>query len=310
MKSFRMAQSFPLFHTRAAQMDARDRNQRLVLYVSSVKARLNRHRPGASNLRGRHTLHCLSLAVPLMGAASAHAQAAAPDQAPGTPQTAAPATVSAPTAPTPQDVQGGIVTGIVTAATAPDNNGKKPAGTPLPGVTVTATNTLTGRKYSAATDISGSFRMAIPRNGRYVLRTDFAAFAPATSEVLLSATQHEGKAEFALELASRVAARAQQEAGSTAALAALAGGNTQALGRGSAVTAGQRQRRCEHRRRLCRRGCGGYGTAQPGEPWSCRQQRLRLCRDQRPGGNKQRPGGIQRRRGARAHTRRDRRCAA
>ncbi len=178
-------------------------------------------------MRGRHTLHCLSLAVPLLGAASAYAQAAAPE-----PQQAAPPPGAAPATAAPQDVQGGIVTGVVTAATTADANGRRPAGTPLPGVTVTATNTLTGRKYAAATDISGSFRMAIPRNGRYVLRAEFAAFAPATSEVLLTATQHDGKTEFALELASRVAARTQQAAGTNAALAALVGGNTQALGRG------------------------------------------------------------------------------
>ena len=128
-----------------------------------------------------------------------------------------------------QDVQGGTVSGVVTAATVAESNGKRPAGTPLPGVTITATNTLTGRKYTAATDISGSFRMTIPRNGRYVLRAEFAAFAPSTAEVLLSATQHEGKAEFALELSSRVAARTQTTADSTA---AIAGVSTQALGRG------------------------------------------------------------------------------
>lgn len=173
-------------------------------------------------MRGRHTLHCLSLAVPMLAAASARAQASSTDQPPASPAAAAPT----------QGVQGGTVTGVVTAATAIDSNGKRPAGTPLPGVTITATNTLTGRKYTAATDISGSFRMVIPRNGRYVLRAEFAAFAPATSEVLLSATQHEGKAEFALELASRVAARTQQTTGTDAAVAALLGGNTQALGRG------------------------------------------------------------------------------
>ena len=183
-------------------------------------------------MRGRHTLHCLSFALPLMGAASVHAQSPTAETPQTAPQTTSPATPPAAPAAAAQDVQGGIVTGVVTAATAADNNGKKPPGTPLPGVTVTATNTLTGRKYTAATDITGSFRMAIPRNGRYVLRTEFAAFAPATAEVLLTATQHDGKAEFALELASRAAARTRQADGTTAALTALVGGNTQALGSG------------------------------------------------------------------------------
>ncbi len=120
-------------------------------------------------------------------------------------------------------MQGGTITGVVTSATAADASGKKVAGTPLPGVTVTATNTLTGKKYTAATDVTGAFQMSIPRNGRYVLRAEFAAFAPATSEVLLNATQHTGKAEFALELASRVAARNAATGTGTAVAVAASG---------------------------------------------------------------------------------------
>ncbi len=130
------------------------------------------------------------------------------------------------------DVQGGTIMGAVTTLTTPDSNGKQPAGVPLPGVTVTATNTLTGRKYTAATDASGNFRMTIPRNGRYVVRAEFVAFAPATTEVLLNATQHAGTATFALELASRAAVRTAQAGGSSAALASVFGGNTQTLARG------------------------------------------------------------------------------
>ncbi len=176
-------------------------------------------------MRLRRTLQCLSLSTPFLGAAMLHAQAT-PADAQTTLPAAAPAQTSA-----PAEVQGGTITGTVAAATTADANGKKPTGTPLPGVTVTATNTLTGKKYTAATDITGSFRMTIPRNGRYVLSAEFAAFAPATSEVLLNATQHEGKAEFAMELASRVAARSAST--QTAGIGAVAGGvNAQTLRRG------------------------------------------------------------------------------
>ncbi len=130
------------------------------------------------------------------------------------------------------EVQGGTVTGMVLSATVADSNGKTPPGVPLPGVTITATNTLTGRKYAAATDIIGSFRLLIPRNGRYVLRAEFAAFAPATAEVLLNATQHTGTATFRMELASRVAARTAAAGGTQDAAATLLGGNTEALTRG------------------------------------------------------------------------------
>lgn len=160
----------------------------------------------------------LSLTAPFLGAAMLQAQTTPP---------APPADAPAQAATAPQEVQGGTITGTVTSATAADNNGKKVAGTPLPGVTITATNTLTGKKYSTATDITGSFRMTIPRNGRYVIRAEFAAFAAATAEVVLNATQHDGKAALELELASRVAARTAQENGS-----AVAGVNAQTLARG------------------------------------------------------------------------------
>ena len=133
----------------------------------------------------RRTWPRLSLSAPFLGVAMLHAQSTPPAE----PQPPVAAT-AAQAAPAPQEVQGGTISGTVTSATVADSNGRKPAGTPLPGVTITATNTLTGKKYTAATDIAGTFRMTIPRNGRYVIRAEFAAFAPATAEVLLNATQH------------------------------------------------------------------------------------------------------------------------
>jgi hypothetical protein len=41
---------------------------------------------------------------------------------------------------------------------------------PLPGVSVTASNSLTGKRYSTTTDITGSYTLVIPQNGRYVLQ--------------------------------------------------------------------------------------------------------------------------------------------
>ncbi len=148
-------------------------------------------------------------------------------------QSAVPASV--PQLTQPADVQGGTITGTVVAGST-DAQGKPRAGTPLPGVTVTATNSLTGKKYAAATDVAGNYRLLIPRNGRYVLRTEFAAFAPVTAEVLLNATQHTGSSSFSLELASRIAARTAAAGGSDATEAAAAlglnGTQAQALRRG------------------------------------------------------------------------------
>jgi hypothetical protein len=84
---------------------------------------------------------------------------------------------------------------------------------PLPGVTVTATNTLTGKKYITSTDVDGSFKIEVGGKGRYVVRAEFSAFAPVTQEVLINADNRAGKAELAMTLQSRVQrAEEQQEA--------------------------------------------------------------------------------------------------
>ncbi|QNI33359.1 TonB-dependent receptor [Alloacidobacterium dinghuense] len=104
-----------------------------------------------------------------------------------------PAVTPAPAAPPASSAQtGGTIHGAV-----------KSGATPLPGVSITATNTLTGKKYSTVTDAAGAYSLTIPQNGRYVLKTDFAAFAATTKEALLNATSHDQQADFALTLASR-----------------------------------------------------------------------------------------------------------
>jgi len=133
-------------------------------------------------------------------------------QAPGPSGAAAQTTARAPAA------QGGTIRGTVVARTP-----GKPGGVPLPGVAVTATNTLTGKKYAAATAVDGTYAMAIPRNGRYVVRAELAGFAPVTQEVVLNASDATAGAalvktsDFGMQLASRVAAaEAKQEAAANA----------------------------------------------------------------------------------------------
>jgi hypothetical protein len=131
------------------------------------------------------------------------------------PQAAAAAVQTPPPAP----AQGGTISGSV-----------KSGNVPLPGVAVTATNTLTGKKYATTTDITGAFSMAIPKNGRYVVKAELAAFAPVTQEVLLNAAGLNGGkpaqvADFGLQLASRVAAEeAQQAAAASSVSGAIARG--------------------------------------------------------------------------------------
>ncbi len=96
----------------------------------------------------------------------------------------------------PATVAGGSVHGTV-----------KAGNIPLPGVSIVATNTLTGQRYATITDINGNYSMTIPTNGRYVLRTELAAFAPETKVALLKptgTTPVNQQADFALTLASRV----------------------------------------------------------------------------------------------------------
>jgi len=86
----------------------------------------------------------------------------------------------------------------------------KSGNTSLPGVTVTAQNTLTGKRFSTITDISGAWSLNLVQNGRYVIRTQFAAFAPGAQEAVLNASGHDQTVSFDLLLASR-ASQQQQE---------------------------------------------------------------------------------------------------
>ena len=118
----------------------------------------------------------------------------------------------------------------------------KSGNTPLPGVTVTAQNTLTGKRYSTTTDITGAWSMTIPQNGRYVIRTQFAAFAAGGQEALLNAANHDQTVNFELMLASRAAAQEQQQEGQGSqaeqALRQLVGNGAQNLNLASALGSG------------------------------------------------------------------------
>jgi hypothetical protein len=87
---------------------------------------------------------------------------------------------------------GGVVRGTI-----------KSGNTPLPGVTVTATNTLTGKRYGTVTDIRGVFAMSIPKNGRYVIRVELPGFASQTKEVLLHGHGASHILDYTLTLLSR-----------------------------------------------------------------------------------------------------------
>jgi hypothetical protein len=106
-------------------------------------------------------------------------------------------------APAPKDFQ---ITGIV-----------KSGKTALPGVTVTAANTLTGKKVSVATGVDGSFTIKGLARGRYVVKVEFMGFATVTQEVVLNPDNPSGKVDTELILASR-----QQEEQANQAASAIA----------------------------------------------------------------------------------------
>src|SRR5207237_8096516 len=91
--------------------------------------------------------------------------------------------------------------------------------TPLTGVTVTATNTLTEKKYVAATNSEGKFNLFGLARGRYVVRIEFMGFAAFTQEVVVNPENPAAKVDAELMLASR-----QQEQSNNAIAAMAAAG--------------------------------------------------------------------------------------
>ena len=132
-----------------------------------------------------------------------------------------------PPSPTPQS------TTISAAAPAYEINGSARSGkTPLPGVTVTAANTLTGKKYATATSSEGKFGLqGIPR-GRYVVRVEFMGFAAFTQEVALNPENPSAKVDAELILASRQ----QEQSNNNNAAIAAAGRGFQSLAMDSALS--------------------------------------------------------------------------
>ena len=175
-----------------------------------------------SSLRGVYTL----LPLALLLASHVQSQDAAPQPSP---------------APAPQvDAQNAPPTSYEINGTA--RSGK----TPLPGATVTASNTLTGKKYSAVTDGEGKFAFTGIVRGRYVLRIEFMGFSLFTQELVLNPTNPSGKIDAELILASRqqeqsnksnnasvAAGRGFQSLALDSALSSLAGGNPGFAGNGA-----------------------------------------------------------------------------
>jgi hypothetical protein len=114
----------------------------------------------------------------------------------------------------------------------------KAGKTPLPGVTVIASNSLTGKKFSVATAANGTYTFTGLPRGRYVVRIEFMGFAAQTQEIVLKPETPSGKFDAEMILASRqqdqglgnlaeliTAGRGFQSLGLDNTLTALAGGS-------------------------------------------------------------------------------------
>jgi len=135
-------------------------------------------------------------APPNQSAPSAQTTAPAKQEAtPAQAQQSAPSATPANTAPY------GEISGVV-----------KSGNIPLPGVAVSAANTLTGKKYFTSTDVDGTFKISVTGKGRYVVRAEFSAFAPLTQEIVINDENRNGKAELSMVLLSRAKKEEQQQA--------------------------------------------------------------------------------------------------
>jgi hypothetical protein len=87
----------------------------------------------------------------------------------------------------------------------------KSGGMLLPGVTVSAANTLTGQKAVTSTGDDGSYALHLSANGRYVVRAEMAAFAAVTREVVINAENRNARVDLELVLLSRAQQAAEKQ---------------------------------------------------------------------------------------------------
>ncbi len=82
----------------------------------------------------------------------------------------------------------------------------------MPGVTISAANTLTGKKVITSTDTDGSYSFTVPSNGRYLIRAELSAFATAAKEVVISTANSSAQIDLEMVLASRAPKSGPQDA--------------------------------------------------------------------------------------------------
>ena len=97
---------------------------------------------------------------------------------------------------------GGTIQGVV-----------KSDNTPIPGASVTASNTLTGQKVATWTNVAGQYSLQVPANGRYVVKAQMPAFANITGEAVVNAATPTQRVDLEIVLLSRSQTPADAGAG-------------------------------------------------------------------------------------------------
>src|SRR5713226_5365918 len=85
----------------------------------------------------------------------------------------------------------------------------KSGSTPIPGATVTATNSSTQEKTATSTDTNGAYTLQVAQ-GKYELRVEMPAFAPSTREIVQGEPSTHADLELTLLSRTQQAARPQQ----------------------------------------------------------------------------------------------------
>jgi trimeric autotransporter adhesin len=92
----------------------------------------------------------------------------------------------------------------------------KSGNTPIPGATVTATNSSTQEKTATSTDTNGAYALRVAR-GKYDLSVEMPAFAPSAREIAVSEPITHADLELTLTSRTQQAARTPQRAATSGA---------------------------------------------------------------------------------------------
>jgi hypothetical protein len=100
----------------------------------------------------------------------------------------------------------------------------KSGSTPIPAATVTASNTLTGKKITTWSNVAGQYTLQVDANGRYVVGAQMPAFAAITEETVISAATPTQRVDLEMVLLSRSETSGETGASGQQRPAAAAGG--------------------------------------------------------------------------------------